>query len=161
MKVIDDFVEVKLVDSENFLKIAETLTRMGVASSHENTLYQSAHILHKRIDGVSKYFIVHFKQMYLLDGRNSTFSSDDQARLNTIIKMLCQWDLISLANPRQELIPFAPANKIYIIPYKEKKNWNLIQKYKIGVPKKFVNSTNESISPYDDFMGNEIEQNRQ
>jgi hypothetical protein len=102
-----------------------------VASGKEKTLYQSVHILHKR----SKYAIVHFKQLFLLDGKRSDFSEDDKARLNTIANLLDEWGLVELINPEKSRSPVAPVSNIKIISYKEKGDWNLVQKYQIGKKK--------------------------
>jgi hypothetical protein len=126
--ITDDFVEIELKEQEDFLKIKETLTRIGVASRKEKTLYQSCHILHKQ----GKYYIVHFKELFLLDGKNSSLTDNDIARRNTIIKLLEEWDLLKIKNINvvDELV--APLNQIKVVPFKEKNEWNLVAKYTIG-----------------------------
>jgi hypothetical protein len=124
----DDLLEVTFDDQENFLKIKETLTRIGISSKKENNLYQSCHILHKK----GKYYIVHFKEMFLLDGLESEFSENDIGRRNKIAQLLEEWNLLEIVNPIKESDPVASVNQIKIVPYKEKKDWNLICKYHIG-----------------------------
>jgi hypothetical protein len=121
-------VEVRLNNTEDFLKIRETLSRIGLASKKDNTLYQSCHILHKQ----GKYYIVHFKELFLLDGKDSSFSEGDIARRNRIVLLLDEWELIRVVDYKkiEELI--CPISQIKIIPYKEKSNWNLVTKYTIG-----------------------------
>lgn len=131
MMNINDLVQIKLRDNEDFLKIKETLTRIGIASSQDNTLYQSCHILHKQ----GNYFIVHFKQMFLLDGKNSDFSEDDRARLNTIANLLHDWELYDLVDESKTEEPTVPIKDIKILPFKEKANWKLVAKYQIGKKK--------------------------
>jgi hypothetical protein len=132
MSLIDTFVEVQLSEAEDFLKIKETLTRIGVASRKENKLYQSCHILHKQ----NKYYIVHFKELFLLDGKVSNFSEDDKGRRNTIITLLKEWDLIKIMKPEMVESPKSPMGQIKIISYSDKKNWTLEAKYNIGRKKK-------------------------
>jgi hypothetical protein len=132
MSLIDTFVEVQLSEAEDFLKIKETLTRIGVASRKENKLYQSCHILHKQ----NKYYIVHFKELFLLDGKVSNFSEDDKGRRNTIITLLKEWDLIKIMKPDMVESPKSPMGQIKIISYSDKKNWTLEAKYNIGRKKK-------------------------
>lgn len=132
MSLIDTFVEVQLSEAEDFLKIKETLTRIGVASRKENKLYQSCHILHKQ----NKYYIVHFKELFLLDGKTSNFSEDDKGRRNTIINLLKEWDLIKIMKPEMVESPKSPMGQIKIISYTDKKNWTLEAKYNIGRKKK-------------------------
>ena len=129
---IRELVEVILPDPDSFLKVRETLSRIGVASKKEKILYQSCHILHKQ----GKYYIVHFKQLFLLDGKSSDFSDEDRGRLNTIANLLDEWELISLADPDKTKDPVAPLSLIKIIPYKEKSEWNLVTKYNIGKKRK-------------------------
>jgi len=121
-------VEVRLKEPDDFKIIMETLSRIGVASRKENTLYQSCHILHKQ----GRYFIVHFKEMFLLDGKRSDFSEDDRARRNTITNLLSEWGLVELVDPTKTEEPVAPLGQIKIISHKDKENWNLIAKYTIG-----------------------------
>ena len=123
-------VEVSLANPDDFLKVRETLTRIGVASRGENKLYQSCHILHKQ----GRYFIVHFKELFLLDGKTSDFSENDVQRRNRITKLLSDWGLVTVIT--EELIEdLAPINQIKILPYKEKADWELIPKYSIGSKK--------------------------
>lgn len=124
----DDLVEVKLAEDEDFLKVKETLTRIGVSSRKDNKLYQSCHILHKR----GKYYIVHFKELFGLDGLPSNMTDNDIARRNTIISLLEEWELIELADENWVCEPAASVGQIKIIPHKEKSNWELVPKYHIG-----------------------------
>jgi hypothetical protein len=125
-------VEIKLPDPDNFLKVRETLSRIGVASKKDKTLYQSCHILHKK----GKYYITHFKQLFLLDGKQSDFTEDDRARLNTIANLLDEWKLVELVDEQKSAEPVAPLSQIKIISHKEKGEWNLIAKYNIGKSRK-------------------------
>ena len=125
---INQLVEVRLKNAEDFLKVRETLSRIGLASKKENTLYQSCHILHKQ----GKYYIVHFKELFLLDGKDSSLSEGDIARRNRIILLLDEWELIEITDYDKIEDPVAPLNQIKIIPFKEKDKWNLITKYTIG-----------------------------
>jgi len=125
---INELVEVTLPSPDNFLKVRETLSRIGVASKKDKTLYQSCHILHKQ----GRYYIVHFKQLFLLDGKQSDFVEDDRARLNTIANLLHEWELISLVDENKSAVPVAPLSQIKIISHKEKSDWNLVAKYNIG-----------------------------
>lgn len=119
-------VEITLASPEDFLKIKETLTRIGIASRLEKILYQSVHILHKR----SRYVLIHFKELFVLDGRPSTMSEEDYGRRNTITLLLQEWNLLKVINP--DLTPLAPMKNIVIIPFKEKADWQLVSKYTIG-----------------------------
>lgn len=121
-------VEVRLKNEEDFLKVKETLTRIGVSSKTENKLYQSCHILHKR----GRYAIVHFKEMFILDGLDSDVSDDDIGRRNTIVKLLVEWGLIEVIDPKDYADPQLSLARLKIIPHKDKKNWQLIPKYHIG-----------------------------
>lgn len=124
-------LEVKLKHPDDFLKVRETLTRIGVSSRKEKKLFQSCHILHKQ----GRYFIVHFKELFLLDGKPSNLDENDVARRNTIAHLLYDWGLVELLNPIGNNL--APLRQIKIIPWKEKKNWVLESKYNIGnTPKK-------------------------
>ena len=125
---INELVEVTLPDPDNFLKVRETLSRMGVASKKDKTLYQSCHILHKQ----GRYYIVHFKQLFLLDGKQSDFTDDDKGRLNTIANLLHEWELVGLVDKSKSDDPIAPLSQIKIISHKEKNEWNLVAKYNIG-----------------------------
>lgn len=129
---LSDLVEVKLKSQDDFLKIRETLSRIGVASKKDKTLYQSCHILHKQ----GKYYIVHFKELFLLDGKNSDFSDEDKARRNTIANLIHEWELADLADERKSSEPVAPLSQIKIISHKEKNEWTLITKYNIGKKRK-------------------------
>ncbi len=120
-------LEVVLNEPDDFLKVRETLTRIGVASRKENKLYQSCHILHKQ----GRYFIVHFKELFLLDGKKSNLEENDIARRNTIAQLMSDWGLITVDNPEQ-IKPTAPLRQIKIIPFKEKDSWELCPKYNIG-----------------------------
>jgi hypothetical protein len=120
-------LEILLEDPENFLKVKETLSRIGVASKKDNTLYQSCHILHKQ----GRYFITHFKELFALDGKAADFSDNDLERRNTIAELLQEWGLIKIVNEADSL-EFAPLSQVKIISYKEKKDWNLVPKYNIG-----------------------------
>lgn len=129
---IRELVEVTLPDPDNFLKVRETLSRIGVASKKDKTLFQSCHILHKQ----GKYYIVHFKQLFLLDGKQSDFTDDDRGRLNTIANLLHEWELINLVSKDKSAYPVAPLSQIKIISHKEKNEWNLVAKYNIGKKRK-------------------------
>ena len=126
--ILETMVEVKLGKPDDFLKVKETLTRIGVASRKEKILYQSCHILHKK----NKYYIVHFKQMFVLDGKPTDFSESDIARRNTIANLLAEWGLVSIVDPKSTANPTAPMSQIKIVAHKEKDDWKLIQKYSIG-----------------------------
>ena len=126
--MIDRMVEVHLADDDDFLKIRETLTRIGVASHKNKTIYQSCHILHKQ----GRYYIVHFKELFALDGKPSNFGDEDIARRNTIVNLLAQWGLVTTVDPEKSKEPVAPLNQIKVLPFKEKERWNLEAKYNIG-----------------------------
>ena len=128
---INSLVEVKLRNEDDFLKVRETLTRIGVASKKEKTLYQSCHILHKQ----GRYFIVHFKELFALDGKPSNMSESDVARRNTISNLLKEWELVDLVKSEQTENPIAPISQIKVLPYKEKNEWELVAKYNIGKKK--------------------------
>jgi hypothetical protein len=119
---------VTLPEPDDFLKIRETLSRIGVASKKDRTLYQSCHILHKQ----GKYYILHFKQLFLLDGKKSDFSDDDKGRLNTIANLLAEWNLLALVDPKKSGDPVSPLSQIKILSHKEKNDWILVTKYNIG-----------------------------
>ena len=121
-------VEIKLKHEEDFLKVKETLTRIGVSSKAEKKLYQSCHILHKR----GRYAIMHFKEMFVLDGLDSDMSEDDLGRRNTIVKLLVEWGLLEAVDPIKYAQPQLSLARLKIIPHKEKKEWTLIPKYHIG-----------------------------
>jgi len=128
MNIVDSLVEVRLVEEDDFLKVRETLTRIGVASRKDNILYQSCHILHKQ----GKYYIVHFKELFALDGKPSNFSDDDIGRRNTIANLLEEWGLVEIVNPQTCDNPQAPLSQIKILPFKDKDDWELVAKYNIG-----------------------------
>ncbi len=121
-------VEVHLKTEEDFLKVKETLTRIGVSSKQDKKLYQSCHILHKR----GRYAIMHFKEMFILDGLESDMSIDDLGRRNTIVKLLVDWGLVNAVDATKFAEPQLSLARLKIIPHKEKKDWQLIPKYHIG-----------------------------
>ena len=121
----EDMLEVRLREPDDFLKIRETLSRIGVASRKERKLYQSCHILHKQ----GRYYIVHFKELFALDGKETNLSDNDIARRNTITKLLKDWELVEVVGDLNDL---APLSQIKIISFKEKDEWNLETKYNIG-----------------------------
>ena len=123
-------VEVTLRAPDDFLKVRETLTRIGVASRTEKKLYQSCHILHKQ----GKYYIVHFKELFLLDGKESDFSENDMQRRNRITKLLSDWGLIDVVH-KELIAEAATVGQIKILPHKEKAEWELVPKYSIGSKK--------------------------
>jgi len=127
----EDMLEVGLKEPDDFLKVRETLSRIGVASRKERTLYQSCHILHKQ----GRYFIVHFKELFALDGKDTNLSENDIARRNTIAKLLGDWGLVDI---KGSLEPIAPLSQIKIISFKEKDEWMLETKYNIGKKKEVV-----------------------
>ena len=132
-----DMLEVTIKQPDDFLKVRETLTRIGVASRKDKTLYQSCHILHKQ----GKYYITHFKELFALDGKNSTLTENDIQRRNTIALLLQDWNLIEVVNTTM-VENKAPLSQIKVLPFKEKKEWNLVAKYNIG--KKPEESNNAS-----------------
>lgn len=121
-------IEVRLGDSEDFLKIKETLTRIGVASKKENILTQSCHILHKQ----GRYVIIHFKEMFEMDGKSSNFSEEDEIRRNMIAKLLEEWGLLKIEEPEKMIGKLGTMYGLRVIPFKEKSDWVLAQKYTIG-----------------------------
>ena len=125
---IEDMLEISFKENDDFLKIRETLTRIGVASRKDKTLYQSCHILHKR----GKYYLVHFKELFALDGKESSITENDLARRNSIARLLDEWDLLSILDEEQSSTPLAPMSQIKVLPHKEKPEWNLVAKYNIG-----------------------------
>ena len=125
---IEDLVEIELFESEDFLKIKETLTRIGVSSRKEKKLYQSCHILHKK----GKYYIVHFKELFALDGLPTNIEENDIARRNTIANLLEDWELLEIVDQDQTEEPVASIAQIKIISHKEKGDWELCPKYHIG-----------------------------
>ena len=132
-----DMLEVTIKQPDDFLKVRETLTRIGVASRKDKTLFQSCHILHKQ----GKYFITHFKELFALDGKNSTLTENDIQRRNTIALLLQDWNLIDVVNTTL-VENKAPVSQIKVLPFKEKNEWNLVAKYNIG--KKPEDSKNAS-----------------
>lgn len=125
---LSELIEVTLTEPDDFLKIRETLSRIGVASKKDKILYQSCHILHKQ----GKYYLVHFKELFLLDGKSSDFSEDDIGRRNTIVNLLSEWNLLTLVDASKSSEPTAPLSHVKIISHKEKSEWNLVTKYNIG-----------------------------
>ena len=132
-----DMLEVTIKQPDDFLKVRETLTRIGVASRKDKTLFQSCHILHKQ----GKYYITHFKELFALDGKNSTLTENDIQRRNTIALLLQDWNLIEVVNTSM-VENKAPLSQIKVLPFKEKNEWNLVAKYNIG--KKPEESNNAS-----------------
>ena len=128
MSIIENLIEVTFNSDDDFLKIKETLTRIGVASRKDKKLFQSCHILHKQ----GRYYVVHFKELFALDGKPSNFSDEDKARRNTIANLLREWGLLQLINPQKSSDPVAPFSQIKIITHKEKSEWELVAKYNIG-----------------------------
>lgn len=128
MNILDKLVEVRLADEDDFLKVRETLTRIGVASKKDKRLYQSCHILHKQ----GRYYIVHFKELFALDGKPSNISEDDLARRNTIANLMSEWGLVQLIDPKKSSDPIAPLSQIKVLAHKEKEDWELVTKYNIG-----------------------------
>ena len=127
----DKMIEVSLDEPDDFLKVRETLTRIGVASRKEKKLYQSCHILHKQ----GKYYIVHFKELFALDGKHANITVNDVQRRNRIIKLLQDWGLVTDLT-QENITDIAPLNQIKVLAYKEKSEWALEQKYNIGKKKK-------------------------
>lgn len=123
----DSMLEVTLAEPDNFLKVRETLTRIGIASKKDNTLYQSCHILHKQ----GRYFIVHFKELFALDGKDSNINSSDIERRNAIATLLQDWELLKIVN-ESKAENKASISQIKVVAFKEKKDWNLVAKYNIG-----------------------------
>ena len=126
----DQMIEVKLGEPDDFLKVRETLTRIGVASRKEKKLYQSCHILHKQ----GRYFIVHFKELFALDGKHANLTSNDVQRRNRITQLLSDWGLIEVVNA-ETITEIAPLNQIKVLAFKEKNDWTLETKYNIGKKK--------------------------
>jgi len=130
MEIIESFVEIRLKHPDDFLKIRETLSRIGIASKREKKLYQSCHILHKQ----GKYYLVHFKELFKLDGKPSDFyeSETDIARRNSIANLISEWGLCELVDPSKSESPTTPVNTLKILSYKEKNDWILETKYNVG-----------------------------
>ena len=127
----DQMIEVTLNEPDDFLKVRETLTRIGVASRKEKKIYQSCHILHKQ----GRYYIVHFKELFALDGKHANLTVNDVQRRNRIIQLLCDWGLVTVLEP-ERVTDIAPLNQIKVLAYKEKNEWILETKYNIGKKKK-------------------------
>jgi|TARA_B100001057_G_scaffold496690_1_gene598781 hypothetical protein len=127
---VENMVEVQLSQPDDFLKIRETLSRIGIASKKDKKLYQSCHILHKQ----GRYFIVHFKELFGLDGKQTNFSEEDQSRRNTIVKLLNDWGLVKVLS-EEKIVEQAPLSQIKVIAFKEKSEWILETKYNIGKKK--------------------------
>ena len=125
---LDNLLEIELNDEEDFLKIRETLTRIGVASRKDKTIYQSCHILHKR----GRYYIVHFKELFALDGKKTNFNENDLGRRNTIANLLAEWGLLNLVDAKKSAEDTVPLGQIKILSFKDKSDWNLVAKYNIG-----------------------------
>ncbi len=128
MSILETLVEVTLKEEDDFLKVRETLTRIGVASKKNKTLYQSCHILHKQ----GKYYIVHFKELFALDGKPTDFTDEDRGRRNAVANLMAEWGLVTIVNAKKTQDPLAPISQIKILPYKEKDEWELVVKYNIG-----------------------------
>tara|TARA_R100000329_G_C7466708_1_gene164408 strand:- start:8 stop:469 length:462 start_codon:yes stop_codon:yes gene_type:complete len=137
----EEMLEVTIKQPDDFLKVRETLTRIGVASRKDKTLFQSCHILHKQ----GKYFIVHFKELFALDGKKATLVANDIQRRNTIAVLLADWNLISIVN-KEAAEDKAPLSQIKVLPFKEKKEWNLSAKYNIGKKLDDKKETSEEVS---------------
>ena len=132
----DQMIEVSLNEPDDFLKVRETLTRIGVASRKEKKIYQSCHILHKQ----GRYYIVHFKELFALDGKRANLTQNDVQRRNRIIQLLCDWGLVTVINV-EKITDIAPLNQIKVLSYKDKGDWILETKYNIGAKKKKVEET--------------------
>lgn len=130
--MIDKLVEVTLAKQDDFLKVRETLTRIGVAAKNDDILYQSCHILHKQ----GRYYIVHFKELFELDGKPSNMSENDFQRRNTIANLMAEWGLVKLVDSVKTKDNVAPLSQIKILPFKDKSQWQLVSKYTIGKRKK-------------------------
>tara|TARA_X000000950_G_scaffold207217_1_gene249206 strand:+ start:3143 stop:3544 length:402 start_codon:yes stop_codon:yes gene_type:complete len=127
-EIVKNLIEITFPQKDDFLKIRETLTRIGVASRRDLELFQSCHILHKK----GKYYIVHFKELFQLDGKETNIDESDIGRRNTIIDLLVQWNLLSVIKPELIEQPRAPLSQIKIVSFKDKKDWKLTAKYSIG-----------------------------
>lgn len=125
---LNTFIEVKLEEQDDFLKVKETLTRIGVSSRKEKVLYQSCHILHKQ----GRYFVVHFKELFALDGKPSNLSENDIQRRNAIANLLEEWGLVKIVNKDLIGTNIAPLHQIKIISFREKDQWQMVSKYSIG-----------------------------
>lgn len=125
---LETMIEVQLNNEDDFLKVRETLTRIGIASRKDMTLYQSCHILHKQ----GKYYIVHFKELFALDGKPTNFDEADISRRNTIANLISEWGLVKLVDVEKSADPVSPLSQIKVLPHKDKDDWNLVAKYNIG-----------------------------
>ena len=132
----EQMVEVVLSEPDDFLKVRETLTRIGVASRKEKKIYQSCHILHKQ----GRYYLVHFKELFALDGKKANLTANDVQRRNRIAQLVADWGLVSIVNP-ETIQDIAPLNQIKVLAYKDKQDWILETKYNIGAKKKKVEET--------------------
>jgi hypothetical protein len=130
-EMLESLVEVRINNDDDFLKIRETLTRIGVASRKDKTIYQSCHILHKQ----GRYYIVHFKELFALDGKPSNFADEDKGRRNTIANLIAEWGLVELVDPTKSSEPVTPLSQIKVLPHREKEEWTLVAKYNIGKKK--------------------------
>ena len=128
---LEEMVEIKLNKEDDFLKVKETLTRIGVASRKDKTLFQSCYILHKQ----GRYFIVHFKELFALDGKQTDFDENDMARRNTIANLLSEWGLLTLCDNNDIDTSKTNISQIKVLPFKEKNEWQLVPKYNIGKKK--------------------------
>lgn len=126
---LNSLIEVQLSHKDDFLKVKETLTRIGIASKESKRLCQTCHILHKR----GRYYITHFKELFALDGRPSSISEDDIARRNTIARLLAEWGLVTIINNQTMVVPASSMSSIKVVPFTDKHNWVLEAKYNIGV----------------------------
>jgi len=130
--MVSTLVEIELAEKNDFLKVRETLTRIGIAAKNQDILYQSCHILHKQ----GKYYIVHFKELFALDGKPSNISDSDIARRNTIANLIAEWGLVKIVDTNRTQDPVAPLSQIKILSHKDKGNWELVAKYNIGKKKR-------------------------
>ncbi len=129
---VENLVEVLLEEKNDFLKVRETLTRIGVAAKNQNVLYQSCHILHKQ----GRYYIVHFKELFALDGKPANITENDLARRNTISNLISDWGLVKLVDKNKTKDPVVPMGQIKVLAHKDKNDWTLVSKYNIGKKKK-------------------------
>lgn len=129
---IENLVEVELAEKNDFLKVRETLTRIGVAAKNQNVLYQSCHILHKQ----GRYYIVHFKELFALDGKPANISENDIARRNSITNLLAEWGLVKIVDKKKTVEPIVPMGQIKVLAHKDKADWTLVSKYNIGKKRK-------------------------
>ena len=145
---MEDMIEVRLKEDDDFLKVKETLTRIGIASRREKKLYQSCHILHKQ----GKYYIVHFKELFALDGKPTNLSENDIERRNTVVNLLHEWDLVEMVNP-EKAQPTVSIRQMKILPFSEKPEWDLQAKYSIGnVGMRTTNESGKSTEISDDIF---------